>query len=60
MTVWVKQYLRATHKNYEVAADTQALYSGAPITADTLVPEKAVSLGKTHYADWIAKPENQR
>ncbi|MGF7039863.1 SDR family oxidoreductase [Mucilaginibacter lappiensis] len=60
MAVWVKQYLQATHKNYEVVSDTQALYSGAPITADTLVPEKAVSLGKTHYADWISKPENQR
>jgi uncharacterized protein YbjT (DUF2867 family) len=60
MAAWVRQYLQATHKNYEVASDTQALYSGAPITADTLVPETAVSLGKTHYADWISKPENQR
>jgi len=60
MAVWVTQYLQATHKSYEVAADTNALYSGAPLTADTIVPENAVFLGKTHYADWIAKPENQR
>jgi uncharacterized protein YbjT (DUF2867 family) len=60
IAVWVKQYLQATHKNYEVGADTHALYSGAPLTADTLVPETAVFLGKTHYADWISKPENQR
>ncbi|MDB5127507.1 SDR family oxidoreductase [Mucilaginibacter sp.] len=60
MAVWVKQYLQATHKNYEVAADTNAPYSGALITADTLVPETAVFLGKTNYADWISKPENQR
>jgi uncharacterized protein YbjT (DUF2867 family) len=60
MAAWVKQYLQATHKNYEVASDNQALYSGAPITADTIVPENAVSLGKTHYAEWIAMPENQR
>jgi len=60
MAAWVKQYLQATHKNYEIVSDTQALYSGAPITADTIVPEAAVSLGKTHYAEWIAIPENQR
>ncbi|WP_419699252.1 SDR family oxidoreductase [Mucilaginibacter sp. NFX135] len=60
MAAWVKQYLQATHKNYEVSSDPQALYSGAPITADTIVPEAAVSLGKTHYAEWIAMPENQR
>jgi uncharacterized protein YbjT (DUF2867 family) len=60
MAVWVKQYLQATHKNYHVASDADALYSGAAITADTLVPEKAVFLGKTSYADWIAIPENQR
>lgn len=60
MTTWVKQYLQATHKNFEVTADTNALYSGAPLNIDTLVPETAVFLGKTHYADWIAKPENQR
>jgi uncharacterized protein YbjT (DUF2867 family) len=60
IAVWVKQYLQATHKSYEVAADADALYSGAPLTADTLVPETAVSLGKTKYAEWIAIPENQR
>lgn len=60
MAVWVKQYLQATHKNYEVASDTHALYSGAVLDADTIVPENAVSLGKTKYAGWIAIPENQR
>ena len=60
MAVWVKQYLQATHKSYEVASDVHALYSGAPITADTIVPENAVFLGKTHYAGWIEIPENQR
>jgi uncharacterized protein YbjT (DUF2867 family) len=60
MAAWIEQYLQATHKNYEAVADANALYSGAPITADTIVPEAAVFLGKTKYADWIAKPENQR
>jgi hypothetical protein len=31
MAAWVKQYLQATHKSYEVVSDTQALYSGAPL-----------------------------
>jgi len=60
MAVWVKQYLQATHKSYNVASDANALYSGAPIEADTIVPEAAVFLGKTKYADWIVIPENQR
>ncbi|MES2427580.1 MAG: SDR family oxidoreductase [Bacteroidota bacterium] len=60
MAAWITQYVQATHKNLEVIADPNALYSGAPITADTIVPEAAVFLGKDHYADWIAKAENQR
>ena len=60
MAAWVKQYLQATHKSYEVAADANAPYSGALITADTIVPEAAVFLGENHYADWISKSENQR
>lgn len=60
MTVWIKQYLQATHKNLEVIANAKAPYSGALLTANTLVPEAAVSLGETHYATWIAIPENQR
>jgi len=60
MTTWIKQYAHATHKNYEIVADAKALYSGAPLDTDTLAPENAVFLGKNYYADWIAKPENQR
>lgn len=60
MTAWIKLYAAATYKNYEIVADVNALYSGAPLTADTLVPETAVFLGKTKYAAWIAMPENQR
>lgn len=60
MAAWIKQYLQATNKSYEVASDAQAPYSGALLTADTLVPEGAVYLGETHYTNWIAVPENQR
>ncbi len=60
MAAWVRQYLQATHQNHDVASDANALYSGAPVTGDTLAPEAAVFLGKTHYADWISEAENQR
>ncbi|MBS1520495.1 MAG: SDR family oxidoreductase [Bacteroidetes bacterium] len=60
ITAWMKQYEQATHKSYEIVTDGKALYSGAPLDTDTLAPENAVFLGKNHYADWIAVPENQR
>ena len=60
MATWIKQYLQATHKNYEVVPDPQAPYSGALITADTIVPANAVFIGPTHYQDWISLPENRR
>jgi len=60
MTAWIKQYAQATHKNYEIDPDAKALYSGAPLQADTITPENAVYLGPTKYADWIAIPQNQR
>lgn len=60
MADWIGQYAKATHKSNEIAADPHALYSGAPISADTLVPANAVYLGKTMYKNWIAVPGNQR
>jgi uncharacterized protein YbjT (DUF2867 family) len=60
MAAWIKQYAKATNKNYEIESDAKALYSGAPLEADTITPENAVYLGPTKYADWIAIPQNQR
>lgn len=60
MADWIGQYTKATHKNSEITTNEHALYSGAPITADTLVPQAAVFLGETKYAGWISLPENQR
>lgn len=60
MAVWIKQYAQATHKDYEIAADSKALYSGACLHTDTLVPKSAVYMGPTKYAEWIAIPEHQR
>ena len=57
MVAWVKQYEQATHKNHEIVADAKALYSGAPLDADTLAPENSVFFGENHYADWIAMAE---
>lgn len=60
MAAWIQQYTQATNKPLSVVSDTRALYSGAMLDTDTLAPEAAVYLGPTHYADWIAMPENQR
>ena len=60
MAVWLKQYATATRKHYDIISDATALYSGAPLMAETLIPDNAVYLGETKYSDWIAQPENQR
>jgi uncharacterized protein YbjT (DUF2867 family) len=60
MTAWIKQYAQATGKNYDITSEAQALYSGAPLEADTLTPSNAVYLGPTKYAGWIAVAENRR
>lgn len=60
MAAWIKQYAQATRKDFDIATDAHALYSGAQIAADTLAPEAAVYLGPTKYAEWIAIPGNQR
>ncbi|MEO3402752.1 SDR family oxidoreductase [Mucilaginibacter sp. CAU 1740] len=60
MADWIKQYAQATGKDLDIQSDKNALYSGAALEADTLTPSKAVHLGSTKYADWIAEPVNQR
>lgn len=60
MTVWIRQYAKATDKPLEVMSDAQALYSGAPLKKATLTPQSPVYLGSSHYAEWIADPANQR
>jgi uncharacterized protein YbjT (DUF2867 family) len=59
MAAWIKSYTTATKKNYQIISDVKALYSGAAIETDTLIPEHAVYLGETDYANWIAQPEHQ-
>ncbi|WP_118974839.1 SDR family oxidoreductase [Taibaiella koreensis] len=60
MSAWMGQYLQATGKSMEIVTDEQALYSGAKIGTNTLLPQAAVFLGTTNYAGWIAIPGNQR
>lgn len=60
MTEWIRQYANATNKSNEIVSDSRALYSGASLEADTLVPANAVYSGTTNYKDWIAIAENQR
>ena len=60
MQEWIANYLSKKNDPAEVVADADAPYSGAIITANTLVAEKAFTLGKTYYEDWISKPGNLR
>ncbi|GAB2810027.1 SDR family oxidoreductase [Ferruginibacter profundus] len=60
ITAWIKQYALATHKNLDIVADAGALYSGAPLDTDTLLPESAVYLSQIKYGNWIQITENQR
>lgn len=60
MTDWIGQYAEATNKTLDIIADKDAFYSGSTLEADTLVPDAAVYLGATKYADWITVVANQR
>jgi len=57
---WIKQYITATGKAFEVETDSNAPYSGAVLEKTTLTPENPVYLGTNDYTNWIAKPENKR
>lgn len=60
MYEWIANYLSRKNDPTEVVEDATAPYSGAAIKANTLVAEKAFTLGKTYYEDWVSKPGNLR
>jgi len=57
---WIKQYITATGKAFEVETDSNAPYSGVVLEKTTLTPENPVYLGTNDYTNWIAKPGNKR
>lgn len=57
---WIDNYLKKMNSPVELVTDLSAPYSGAAIESNTLVAEKAFTLGKIHYEDWIARPGNLR
>lgn len=57
---WIAQYLQKMNNSVEVVTDLSAPYSGATIESNTLVAEKAFTLGKIYYEDWILKTGNLR
>jgi len=60
MNEWIKTYATITQKTIEIITQKEAPYSGAILEENTLVPGKAYFSGRTNYADWIAKVENQK
>jgi uncharacterized protein YbjT (DUF2867 family) len=55
----VRRRLAALKDSREVIADRNALYSGARITDETLVPDKNARLGETRFETWLTLPAAQ-
>jgi uncharacterized protein YbjT (DUF2867 family) len=51
----VRQSLRARHDTREVVADPHALYFGAELRDDTLVPNDDAELGTTRFEQWLSQ-----
>jgi uncharacterized protein YbjT (DUF2867 family) len=60
MNDWIENYLSVMNRPSEITIEKEALYFGAVLEKDTLVPEKAVFESNIRYQDWIADPKNQR
>jgi uncharacterized protein YbjT (DUF2867 family) len=50
----IRQYLSATKDTRTVVEDAAARYFGAPLSDDTLVPERNARLGPVPFGEWIA------
>ena len=48
-----RQYLQMTGDSRQVVADAQALYFGAPLQIDTLVPVGHAWLGQVDFDAWL-------
>src|SRR5713226_8310743 len=55
----VRRRLTSLNDSREVIADPNALYSGARIAEQTLVPGKNAQLGEIRFADWLKSPASQ-
>jgi uncharacterized protein YbjT (DUF2867 family) len=56
----VEKYLALKQDEREVIADPNALYYGAALDDQSLVPEKNAGLGSITYDNWISQPGNLR
>lgn len=57
---FVGQFLRATKDARQVSVDPDALYFGAALDDESLLPGKNPRLGKITFADWLGRPEEKR
>jgi uncharacterized protein YbjT (DUF2867 family) len=56
----IRRRLKAAGDHREVAADLNALYFGARLSENTLVPGVGATLGEIRFADWLAQSELQK
>jgi uncharacterized protein YbjT (DUF2867 family) len=52
MDEFIRYYLTTTEDSRQLVTDEHALYFGAPLTNETLVPGNEARLGKIKYEDW--------
>lgn len=57
---FVGQFLRATKDVRKVSVDPDALYFGAALDHESLLPGKNPRLGKIDFADWLDRTEERR
>ena len=55
----VRRRLASINDSREVVPDPNALYSGARINDQTLVPGKDARLGETRFETWLSQPASQ-
>lgn len=54
----VQQYMNLKKDERDVIAESGALYYGAPLNEQSLIPGKEARIGKITYSNWISEPGN--
>ena len=54
MSEFIRYYLDATEDSRQLVADEHALYFGAELNDESLVPGENSRLGKIKYEDWFS------
>jgi hypothetical protein len=53
MSEFIRYYMDATEDSHQLVPDAHALYFGAKLNDDSLIPGENPRLGKIKYEDWF-------